>query len=109
MIDVAQAIDDETVDGVLKVRNVDTYDAGGNAVLGAVTSTQIRIVVQPVTGKMLMDLPEGVRDQVKYAIWTRSEISMDNEIVYDGETYRVMYLWPRPIDGFFKAGIGKLT
>lgn len=108
MIDVSIAIDQESVTVVHKSRADGTYDAGGNAVPGASNpDVDIQAAIQPVSGKMLQDLPEGVRDQTKYVAWTRSTVDLGDTLVYIGQNYRVLHIWPRPIDEFIKLAIGE--
>lgn len=109
MSDVALAIDAESVTVVHKTRGADSYDNNGNAVLGSDNDdVNIRAAVQPVSGKVLQDLPEGVRSQVNYVMWTRASVNEDDTIGYNGQDYRVLHIWPRPMDGFRKAAIGRL-
>jgi hypothetical protein len=58
--------------------------------------------IQPVSGRLLQDLPEGLRSEVSYAGWSRTMVAEGYEIIYGGSTYRVAHVWPRPMDGFNK-------
>ena len=90
-------------------RAADSYDSKGNGVKGAdVDPVDIAADVQPTTGKMLQDLPEGVREEVNHFIWTPYDLQNDHVVIYDGDRHRVVKLWPRRSDGFTKAAIGKL-
>lgn len=110
MSEVALAIDAEAVTVVHKTRGADSYDTRGNAVLGAANDdVNIRATVQPVSGRVLQDLPEGVRSQVNYVMWTRASVNEDDTIGYNGQDYRVLHIWPRPMDGFRKAALGRLS
>lgn len=110
MIDVAIAIDAEAVTVVHKTRAPDSYDTRGNAVFGAANDdVNIQASVQPVSGRVLQDLPEGVRFQVNYVMWTRTSVNEDDTIGYNGQDYRVLHIWPRPMDGFRKAALGRLA
>jgi hypothetical protein len=108
MSDIALAIDAEAVTMTHKTRDADSYNTSGNAVLGAANpDVDIQAAVQPVSGRVLQDLPEGVRSQVNYVLWTRASVNEGDTIGYNGQDYRVLHVWPRPIDGFRKAAIGR--
>ena len=108
MIDVGQAIDEEAVTVTLKAAAPGTYDAGGNYVPGALPDPlpEIQAAIQPVSGSSLRDLPEGIREDVSLVGWTRSSVAVQNEIIYGGSTYRIAFVWPRPVDGFNKFAMG---
>jgi len=90
-------------------RAADSYDGNGNAVLGnEADPVDIQGDVQPASGRMLQDLPEGVRDQVEYMVWTSYDLQNDEVIVYNEQRYRVIKIWPRREDDFTKAAIGVL-
>lgn len=108
MIDVAEAIDAEAVPVTLRTRAVGSYDAAGNGVPGAVTVAPAMAAIQPVSGRVLLDLPEGIRAEVSLVGWSRSSVADGNEIVYGGETFRVVHTWPRPADGFTKFALKRV-
>lgn len=94
----------------LSVPVVHTAKAGGSYVHGkwvgeTLTPKDIQAVVQPATGRRLLDLPEGERVEAKYFIWTREPIALDDEITYSGDDYRVSFLWPRPDGGFSRGSL----
>lgn len=100
---------DDTLTIQVVTRSADGYDGDGNGVKGSdADPVDIQADVQPATGKMLQDLPEGVRDQVDHMIWTPYDLQNDHVIVYDGDRHRVVKTWPRRSDNFTKAAIGKL-
>lgn len=107
-IDVALAIDAESEDITWRPAGVDVYDARGNAIQAAHASVPSRAAIQPVTGRALQDLPEGIRTEVQYVGWTRAEVAEDDQIIYRGVTYRVFHVKPRPMDGFTRIAIGKV-
>lgn len=109
-MDVAIAIDAEAIDVPLSRGGTATgsYDEDGDLVAAAIVNSTIRGTVQPATGAQLMSMPEGVRIEAQFVIWTRTALLIDDRITYDGKTWRVVYLWPRPVDGFTRAAIGKL-
>lgn len=104
-MDVAAAIDAEAVPVTRTVKGGAYVD--GKWIPATTSSATIRATVQPAKGRDLMDMPEGVRMEAQYIIWTRSPVSIDDLIGYSGETWRVCYVWPRPTDGFNRAAIGK--
>lgn len=107
MIDVAEAIDAESVDMTL-TRRPGSY-VNGFWVEGAPVVTPIRAAIQPVSGRQLQDMPEGVRSIVSHVIWTRSIVTLNDRItLQNGEVNRVIHVWPRPEGGFHRAAIGKL-
>ncbi|MCO6407360.1 hypothetical protein [Hoeflea alexandrii] len=107
MIDVAIAIDGEAV-SVTRTRSASgSYDANGDWTAGASTSVGIMAVVQPVKGNQLMDMPEGIRTEAGWIVWSRSDMAVDDRITDDGKTYRVLFAWPRTRDGdFYRAALG---
>ncbi|MGN7829725.1 hypothetical protein ACTJJ8_23620 [Agrobacterium radiobacter] len=85
------------------------YNDDGEWVDGVLTTSDIKAVVQPVKGAQLMDMPEGIRTEAGWIIWSRSDIAIDDMIADDGVNYRVIFLWPRNRDGeFYRAALGRL-
>ncbi len=85
------------------------YDGDGNYVPGAVFNSAIKAVVQPVKGAQLMDMPEGIRTEAGWIIWSRSDIALDDRIASKGINYRVLFVWDRDQDGeFSRAALGRL-
>lgn len=105
-MDVAIAIDAEAIDLTLKRNGPATFDLDGNYVFPGATTTTIRGMVQPASGRRLMDLPEGIRYEAQFLLWSRSEIRADDVVTHAGSNYRVMYIWPRLADGFTRAAMG---
>lgn len=98
-------------------RPVTVYDIGA-AVLDQTTgrtvrrlnaSTTIRATIQPVTGRVLEDFPEGIRESARWVMWTMSEVQTGWFVKYGGELYRVDASWHRHETGHTKAVLGKLT
>lgn len=109
MIGVALAIDMVAVNVSRTTRGAGGYDADGKGVSGTPTTTTIRAAIQPASGNQLMDLPEGMRTEARWLLWSRSEVKEDDEIGASGINYRVMYVWPRAEGGFFRAALGRIT
>lgn len=99
----------ETVPLQVVTRGADSYSTTGDPIKGARNQpVEISGDVQPVPAKTLQDLPEGVRDQVDFAVWTSYDLKTDHVVVYLGQEYRVYRTWERRLDGFTKAVIGVL-
>lgn len=100
---------DETLTIQVVTRAADSYDSNGNSVKGSEADpVDIQADVQPATGKLLQDLPEGVRDEVNHFLWTPYDLQNDHVILFEGDRHRVVKTWRRRSDGFTKAAIGKL-
>lgn len=110
-MDVADAIDAEAVSVTLLARTAGGVPRGngGKYVPGTRLSSTISAAIQPPSGRVLNDVMEGIRPQISYIVWTRSAIALDDQIVYGGDTFRVLHVWPRPLDGFNRAAIGNVT
>lgn len=108
MIDVAIAIDGEAVNVSLTTRAAGSYNADGNFVPGAPTTTTIRAAIQPVKGNQLMDMPEGIRTEAGWIAWSRSVLKLDDEISSAGIIYRVLFVWPRMEGVFYRAALGRM-
>lgn len=103
MIDVAEAIDDEAVAVTFQPPAGATYTKGGDAVPGARPNAVLGMAaIQPASGRMLQDLPEGLRAEVSMVGWSRTMVALKWEVVYGEDTFRVVHVWPRPADGFCK-------
>lgn len=86
------------------------YNADGDWVPAASSPTTIKAVVQPAKGAQLMDMPEGIRVESGWIIWSRSDIAIDDRITDDGVTYRVLFVWKRTRDGeFYRAVLGAVA
>lgn len=110
MTDVAEAIDDEAVPVTFQPPAGATYTKGGKAVPGAAPAPiPGEAAVQPVSGRMLSDLPEGLRGEVSMVGWSRTMVALKWEVGYGGETFRVVHVWPRPADGFCKFAMKRVV
>ncbi len=104
---VSFAIDKLAVSAVLKrVTDHGTYDGNGNKTPGTELEKNIRMVIQPVSGFELKDLPEGIRSEAKNIAWSRENLINDDLLVVSSITYRVMYVWPRPEGKFTRVALG---
>jgi hypothetical protein len=74
-------------------------------------SLAIKAVVLAMPPQDVMNLPEGIRTQAEWVIWSRTELSAGtddataDEILYAGRTMRVIHLWDRIEGGFYKAAL----
>lgn len=109
-MDVAEAIDAESVPALLRPK----ADAGYNPRTGkAQTGVQpadipIMAAIQPASGRALQDLPEGLRAEVSYIVWSRTTVALKDELIYLGAAYRIVHVWPRPQDGFNRFAIKRV-
>ena len=101
---------------VTLVRHAPGAYVGGRFVDGPATTSTIRAAHQPATARDLQDLPEGERVDAQRAVWTRTMLLGADEaagrradsLIIEGETWRVVRVWPRTEAGFWKAIVGKL-
>lgn len=109
MIDVAAAIDAEAWNVSLTREGAGGYwNDDGDWVPGGPSTSTIRAAIQPASGRQLEDLPDGIRNEARWLVWSRSEIRLDDEIGHAGSRYRVMHVWPRDDGGFWRAAAGLL-
>ncbi|KQV28103.1 hypothetical protein ASC97_07070 [Rhizobium sp. Root1203] len=105
-----RAIDRRAIGMSLTRRAADSYDQNtGKAIEGAPTTTPIKAVIQPATGNQLRDLPEGVRTEAQWLLWSRSEVVLDDTVTHKSIDYRVVYVWPRDEGAFYRAALGRKT
>jgi hypothetical protein len=109
MIDVAVAIDEEAEPVVWKAVASGTWNSVGKWVPGISVETSIPCVIQPARGTALMDMPEGIRHDAEWLGWSRTAVKTNDEIVYQSVRYRVMFVWPRVMDGFTRFALGRMT
>lgn len=109
MIDVATAIDAEAANVLRTRRTAGSYNDDGEFVEGASATITIRAAIQPASGRQLMDLPEGIRTEARWLLWSRTDLTLDDHITSQGLTYRIMFVWPRLDGGFTRAALGLLA
>jgi hypothetical protein len=105
---VAIAIDRLAVSVSLSRESGGVYDDNGKWTPNPAIQTTILAVIQPASGSELMDVPEGIRSEARWLLWSRSEIKVDDKVTARGISYRAMYLWPRDEGGFYRAAIGRV-
>lgn len=107
MIDLGEVIDAEAnADLTLRRKSGGSYNDAGRWVNEILTDVPARAVVQPATGQKLMDLPEGDRNEARFFLWMREALALDDIVVYAGQSYRTVFVWPRPEGGYTRAAIG---
>ena len=83
-----------------------SYDDTGVWVEVESDPVSIRAVVQPATGTILKDLPEGVRDSVNKVMWTEAYVKEDDYIEHNGDIFRVVRVWDwSDYGGYYKAAL----
>lgn len=92
---------------VLRKQGAGSY-VNGEWVAPTTLPEDIMATIQPVTGRDLKDLEEGLRRTARYALWTLSALATDEIVIYGGSNYRVMTSFVRPDGGYTKAVIGLL-
>ena len=108
MIDVAEAIDAEAEACTFYQPGNDDYDEDGRAIIGGLEAHPAYAAVQPVSGRVLLDLPEGLRSEVSMVGWSRMMVDVNWQMEQHGVRYRVRHLWPRPLDGFGKFALSRI-
>lgn len=108
ILDLGPIIDQEAVSVTLRSKSGGAWNDDGEWAGETTADTAILAVVQPATGQKLQDLPEGERNDAEFFLWTRSDLALDDLILYAGKTHRVIHRWPRPEGGFTRAAIGRL-
>lgn len=111
MIDLGATAVDQEANASITIRSKSgAWSTDGKWVEGPDAETEaIPAVVQPATGRKLMDLPEGVRAQAQHFLWTRFPLALGNIVLYAGAQWRVVYVWDRSVEaGYTRAAIGKL-
>lgn len=109
MIDVAIAIDAEAVSVTHTKHAAGAFNADGDFVAGAATTSTIKAAIFPISGNDLRDLEEGTRTEAEWTMWTRSAVAIDDQVAYAGVTYRVLKVRPRAEGGFYRAILGRLA
>ncbi len=109
-MDVAIAIDAEAVTVAYRAVGAGAgYDAStGKANAAVVAPVNIKAAIQPASGAVLMQVPEGLRSEVQYTAWSRTVVALNGQIDYGGRAFKIIYLWPRPMDGFNRFALGML-
>lgn len=109
-MDVAIAIDGEARNVSLTTIGEGHYNDDGAWVAGAPTVATIRAAIFPASGNALRDMPEGIRTEAGWVLWSRAEIRVDDLITDGAVVYRVLFAWDRsPEGGFYRAALGRKT
>lgn len=67
-----------------------SYNSKGVFVPTAPDPRQIAAAVQPATGRDLQDLSEGVRENVRFKIYTSAAVSNGDQVTISGVVYRIL-------------------
>lgn len=59
--------------------------------------------IQPISGREIVNLPEGKRERARWTIWTLDDVGGDDEILYNDDKYEVYVATPRHEEDFIKA------
>ncbi len=106
-MDLGFVIEAEAVPITLSRKGGGSY-VSGKWVASADLTTPTTGTIQPTTGRQLAGMPEGVRSEARYVLWTRSALALDDVVIYGGANHRVIWMWPRPEGGFNRAALGLL-
>lgn len=82
------------------------YGTDGKWVASHSEPAPIMATVQPASGRQLMDMPEGLRTEARYFLWSGAALLVDDVVIYVGQRYKVIYTWPRRGDSFTRAALG---
>jgi hypothetical protein len=91
-----EAIEAEAVDITHTPQPGGSYSAAGLWVEATPAPVTIRAAVQPLTGRDLSDLPEGLRTAAKYKIYTPATVSVGDHVTIGGTAHRVLNVSPWP-------------
>lgn len=108
-MNAAAAIDRRAIAMVRRRRGPGDYDDGGTYIEGLPVSAPIKAVIQPASGDQLKDVPEGLRTEANWIVWTRTDLELDDVIDASNVSYRVVYVWPRAEAGFYRAALGRIS
>lgn len=87
-----------------------SYNDAGEWVPAVAATVNIAATIQPVSGRQLLDMPEGIRNEARWTIWTVNTVALNDRITYQGDAYRVVFVWPRNVEGgFYRAALGLVT
>lgn len=70
----------------------DTYDTNGRLNTNTPTTFDFTGMVQPVTGKALDRLPEGLRQSEVVTVWSPTELRNRDRFSYQSDTWEVQQL-----------------
>ena len=93
---IVEAIEAEAITITHTPQPGGSYDAGGVWTPSAPDPRQIEAAVQPATGRDLQDLAEGLRENVRFKIYTTAAVSNGDHVTIEGVTYRILDVsqWP---------------
>lgn len=77
------------------------YDDDGDPIFVEPLAGTIRGKIQPMNGRDLRDMPEGMREEAKMVIGTRSNVRVNDEVFNskDGLYYKAIFIIPPTVGG----------
>ena len=81
-----------------------SYNADGDWVPAAVERRQIFASVQPATGTLMANQPEGLQAESRLVIWTREPLREDDVIIDGANRYRILDIEDWQADGGYSVG-----
>lgn len=116
MLDNAFAIGLVGKTHVVTRRSASSFDATGDFVEGASSQISISGSLQPVTGRMIEKMPEGLRDKASAVMYTASVLNSARDgnagdrISFGSDTYEVMGIidWSDPVGGHYAYALERI-
>ena len=81
-----------------------SYNTDGDWVPATVQSRQIYASVQPASGTLMANQPEGLQAESRLVIWTREPLREDDVIVDGAHRYRILDIEDWQVDGGYSVG-----
>ena len=93
-----------------------SYDATGDYVEGAATTLAVVGSLQPLTGKQIEQLPEGMRDRASAMLFSATSLQSSrtgntgDRVPFGGDTYEVLGVvnWATPVGGHFAYALERV-
>ena len=80
------------------------YNADGDWVPSAVTTTFVQASLQPASSTLLANKPEGIQSETRKIVWT-AEPLRENDVIVDGaHRYRILDIEDWQADGGYSVG-----
>ena len=103
MIDLGVAIDfgDWEIPIKYAATGEQEYDDDGKPVVVEPKADKIRGKIQPMNGRDLRDMPEGMRVEAKMVLGTRANVRVNDQVYNskDGLNYKAIYIIPATVGG----------
>ena len=85
-----------------------SYDARGNFDANSGVTAKLNGSIQPMRGRDLNDMPEGIREEARLILSTTGKVENDDTVIDGGTKYRVIYIWPSTLGHYTRAALGLL-